>query len=118
MLSRRNFVSGLAMAGALIPVHGLTKESSKKKMPICIFSKHLQWCNYKEMADLAGEIGFDGVDLTVRPKGHVLPEEVRQEMALLVIRGKHLSRLAMKCDPLGRLLGPFAEKVPITFPRV
>ena len=81
MLSRRNFVSGLAMAGALIPVHGLTKESSKKKMPICIFSKHLQWCNYKEMADLAGEIGFDGVDLTVRPKGHVLPERVEEDLS-------------------------------------
>lgn len=28
------------------------------------------------MANLAAQMGFDGVDLTVRPDGHVLPENV------------------------------------------
>ncbi len=41
MLSRRNFISGLATAGAVIPIQGFTKETAKEKMPICIFSKHL-----------------------------------------------------------------------------
>jgi sugar phosphate isomerase/epimerase len=32
------------------------------------------------MARQAAEIGFDGVDLTVRPNGHVLPEQVEQDL--------------------------------------
>lgn len=47
---------------------------------ISIFSKHLQWLDYPEMAETAAELGFDGVDLTVRPGGHVLPERVTQDL--------------------------------------
>lgn len=32
------------------------------------------------MADAAAEIGFDGVDLSVRPNGHVLPEQVENDL--------------------------------------
>lgn len=47
---------------------------------ICIFSKHLQWLNYEEMARVAADLGFDGIDLTVRPGGHVLPENVERDL--------------------------------------
>ncbi len=47
---------------------------------ISIFSKHLQWLDYKEMAKAVADIGFDGVDLTVRPQGHVLPERVEEDL--------------------------------------
>jgi sugar phosphate isomerase/epimerase len=47
---------------------------------IHIFSKHLQWLDYQEMAVTAKKIGFDGVDLTVRPGGHVLPEHVERDL--------------------------------------
>lgn len=47
---------------------------------ICVFSKHLHWANYQEMARVAAEIGFDGIDLTVRPEGHVLPEKVAEDL--------------------------------------
>jgi sugar phosphate isomerase/epimerase len=43
---------------------------------ICIFSKHLQWLDFAQMAETAAALGFDGVDLTVRPGGHVPPEKV------------------------------------------
>lgn len=54
----------------------------KKNEPghLCIFSKHLQWLNYHDMAELAGKIGFTGIDLTVRDKGHVLPERVKSDL--------------------------------------
>jgi sugar phosphate isomerase/epimerase len=32
------------------------------------------------MAQAAAQIGFDGVDLTVRPEGHVLPERVEEDL--------------------------------------
>ena len=55
-------------------------EKDQKLFPISIFSKQLQWLDYDEMARVAAEIGFDGVDLTVRPQGHVLPERVEEDL--------------------------------------
>jgi sugar phosphate isomerase/epimerase len=49
-------------------------------MKISIFSKHLQWLDYPKLASAAAELGFDGVDLTVRPDGHVLPERVATDL--------------------------------------
>lgn len=45
-------------------------------MKFCMFSKMLADLSVREAAAAMKKIGFDGVDLTVRPKGHVLPEEV------------------------------------------
>lgn len=53
---------------------------SNQDLKVFIFSKHLQFLNYKDMCDAAKEIGFDGLDLTVRPKGHVLPEKVEEDL--------------------------------------
>lgn len=36
------------------------------------------------MASMAVETGFDGIDLTVRPGGHVLPERVEQDLPAAV----------------------------------
>jgi L-ribulose-5-phosphate 3-epimerase len=47
---------------------------------ISIFSKHLQWLGYKEMAILAREMGFTGIDLTVREGGHVEPENAGRDL--------------------------------------
>ncbi len=58
--------------------------SGRMNQHICIFSKHLQWLGYSDMARLASEIGFTGIDLTVRPGGHVLPERVKQDLPLAV----------------------------------
>jgi sugar phosphate isomerase/epimerase len=49
-------------------------------MKMHVFSKHLQWRDYAGMAETAREVGFDGVDLTVRPRGHVLPERVKDDL--------------------------------------
>jgi sugar phosphate isomerase/epimerase len=47
---------------------------------INIFSKNLHWLNYYEMAEVVSAMGFDGVDLTVRANGHVLPERVEEDL--------------------------------------
>jgi len=49
-------------------------QNGPEAFKISIFSKHLQWLDYKEMANVLSEVGFDGADLTVRPGGHVLPD--------------------------------------------
>ncbi len=53
-----------------------------------IFSKTLQWLNYSEMAKFVAELGFDGIDLTVRADGHVLPERVEEDLPKAVEAAK------------------------------
>lgn len=85
--SRRSFIKSSVIAGSLFPfmstdIYAEMLKSKKVLEPlhVSVFSKHLQFLNYKDMADAAAEIGFNGVDLTVRPKGHVLPERVEMDL--------------------------------------
>ena len=47
---------------------------------INVFSKHWHWVGYDEMAKITADVGFDGVDLTVRPNGHVEPATVERDL--------------------------------------
>jgi sugar phosphate isomerase/epimerase len=82
-MTRRRFLAGMAAAGATLPITGMLNCAAQEQGDtgkICIFSKHLQFLDYEAMATTAAEIGFDGLDLTVRPGGHVLPEQVEQDL--------------------------------------
>ena len=73
------------VTGTLLPlVYGdlssMIPAETAGALKIHIFSKHLQFLNYRDMAEAAAEMGFDGVDLAVRPKGHVLPERVENDL--------------------------------------
>lgn len=72
-LSRRGFVGALAAARA-------ATGSTGNGLKLSVFSKHLQWAQWDEMASVARECGFDGVDLAVRKGGHVLPERVADDL--------------------------------------
>lgn len=52
------------------------------KLTVDIYSRHLQWLRTAdEVADAATEMGFEGVNITVRPyPGHVDPENVAKEL--------------------------------------
>ncbi len=73
--------AGLAFTGPSVIGCNIEKQN---KLHVSVFSKHLQFLDYPEMAKMAAEIGFDGVDLTVRPKGHVLPGRVKQDLPVAV----------------------------------
>jgi L-ribulose-5-phosphate 3-epimerase len=47
---------------------------------LCIFSKHMAKLNYQELGKTAKDMGFGGVDLTVRKAGHVLPDRAATDM--------------------------------------
>src|SRR5215471_18287569 len=70
-------ISATTLLGARAdPVAAATAGALK----ISVFSKHFQWTNCREMAAIAKDIGFDGIDLTVRQSGHVLPERVEEDL--------------------------------------
>src|SRR5436190_2083746 len=83
--SRRNFLkNSLIMAGFYPLLHkdffSLFNSAPEDRLKVHIFSKHLQFLNYQEMAEAVAEMGFDGIDLTVRPDGHVQPERVESDL--------------------------------------
>src|SRR5438270_571865 len=53
-------------------------------LKVAIFSKHLQFLTGEELATAAADLGFDGVDLTVRNGGHVEPARVAVDLPPLV----------------------------------
>lgn len=95
-ISRKDFIKYAAIAAAGLPLtlSGLSASglptrragtlANADQVSISIFSKNLQWLNFKDMARLAAKMGFDGIDLTVRAKGHVNPENVAEELPLAV----------------------------------
>lgn len=85
-MNKRDFLERLALGGAAalalpqLSYSAAPRNTRKEPISIHVFSKHLQFLGYDEMAETAAEIGFDGVDLTVRPGGHVLPENVQRDL--------------------------------------
>lgn len=81
----RNTLVSIPMA-SLIASQPLaqTPLTDPKKPPLCVFSKHLQFLDYSALAKFCKEAGLDGIDLTVRPGGHVAPEKVTQDLPAAV----------------------------------
>lgn len=85
-ISRRSFTQLSGMGIAALPMMGFIplpigeKAVESSAIEVHLFSKHLQFLNYNDMAEAAAEMGFDGLDLTVREKGHVLPTHVEDDL--------------------------------------
>ena len=84
LTTRRDFIKITSILAGALPFYSFTefdRKNTKNKdlqpLSINIFSKHLQFLDYQATGEMAAEMGFDGVDLTVRPKGHVFPENVK-----------------------------------------
>ncbi len=90
--TRRDFARGLALAGAAALARGQAG-AAQNRPALCLFSKHLPKLKYSELAHTVKQMGFDGVDLTVRAEGHVLPERVAADLprAVETIRGEGLA---------------------------
>jgi sugar phosphate isomerase/epimerase len=76
----------LAAAPALMtrPASAADEKASGGKLKAAIFSKHLHFVRGEELARTTAELGFDGLDLTVRKGGHVEPDRVAQDLPPLV----------------------------------
>ncbi|MEP7258173.1 MAG: TIM barrel protein [Flavitalea sp.] len=102
--SRRHFLKQSLLAGAALPLVSASafaaSDTAADRLKINIFSKNLHFLNYKDMAEAAAEMGFDGIDLTVRPFGHVLPERVEDDLpkAVEAIRKVGFSPLLMATE--------------------
>jgi sugar phosphate isomerase/epimerase len=78
-VSRRVLLAG----GAALCASAADDKPAGGKLKVAIFSKHLQFLQGDALAAGAADIGFDGIDITVRKGGHVEPERVRQDLPKL-----------------------------------
>lgn len=67
--------SGAAPAGAAI-----RRGAAGGPLHFCFFSKHLPDLAWGDLAAATVDMGFDGVDLTVRSRGHVLPDRAAEDL--------------------------------------
>ena len=72
-----------AIAAGLAGVRFATA-SAKRNLKIAVFSKHLQFLAGPDLARVASNIGFDGIDITVRSGGHVDPSRAAEDLPRLV----------------------------------
>lgn len=76
-MKRRRFITG-SLAG--ITSIGLSRAFQPRPV-VCAFSKHFQWTSgIPEMTEILVDLGYEGVDLTVRPGGHIDPTRVEDEL--------------------------------------
>ncbi|MGH9663417.1 MAG: hypothetical protein ACRD9L_03220 [Bryobacteraceae bacterium] len=104
-MQRREFLFGAAAAQ-------LAGQTPAQRFTFCFFSKHLPNLNYDELGKTLRDAGFDGVDLTVRPKGHVLPERADRDLprAVEAIRA-HGIEVPMIATELTSASGPASRTI-------
>jgi sugar phosphate isomerase/epimerase len=86
-LNRRQFLKSSALLTAAATAWPATnfKAAAGQGDPwkFCAFEKPLQYLSFDELADSMAELGFAGIEATVRPGGHVLPERVEEDLPRL-----------------------------------
>src|SRR5580693_4071157 len=129
-LSRREFIqrSATAVSGAATlsawPASGAQGgERRPFRGTICLFSKPVPQLSWRELAQSAKQAGFGGIDLTVRPEGHVLPERAATDLpkAVAAIRAEGLAvpmistALVTADDPTAKPILQTAHNLSIPF---
>jgi L-ribulose-5-phosphate 3-epimerase len=117
--NRRDFIkSASAFAAA-----SMLPKATEFNGTICFFSKHLPAMDWTRLAQAVKKLGFGGVDLTVRPGGHVQPERATEDLpkAVAAIRAEGLSApmittaLTSAHDPTAKPILSTAGKLSIPF---
>lgn len=107
-ISRRGFLAGAAATLALPSF----AQDARPPWKIGGFTKSLQDLSFEKTAEAAAGIGWDGIELPLRAKGHVLPERVDEDLPKMAeaLKAKGQEILALATDIRGAD-EPLTEKV-------
>lgn len=114
---RRTFLQQASLAGLALSLGTLPAAPAQTAAPagrrkIAIFSKTLQWAELDRMADMVAECGFDGLDLTVRPRGHVEPARVKDDLPRFAEAMKKVGKeIVMLTTAIGSADDPYAQDI-------
>jgi len=113
MQTRRTLLTAAAAALAPATTSGAAMMMADSVVPVHIFSKHLQFLPQgPDLLKAVRDLGFTGVDLTVRKGGHILPERVAQDLPPLMKAARDLGvRVDMVTTDIVDASTPNAERV-------
>ena len=128
--SRRSFLQRAGLTGLALPLAGYqflhAKPSADEsrslsftadsktvgRHKVAVFSKALQWTELNQMADMVAESGIDGLDLTVRPGGHVEPERVKDDLPKIAEAMKKVGKeIVMMTTSIGGADEPYTKDI-------
>ena len=109
-VTRRQVLAAAAIGATQQGVAAAAKAG--EGVTICAFSKHFKWTNLREAVATIASLGYDGVDLTVRDNGHVLPDRVEDDLpaAVEIIRNADL-QIPMVTSRIRDTESPHAEAI-------
>ena len=80
-VKRRDFMRLAVASGLAAAMTELRAEESPKSVPkVCTYTEHFQKLPIPEVCKVFKRIGVDGLDLTVRPGGHIEPKDAKDEL--------------------------------------
>jgi len=114
-MERRKF---LAQAGAALTATSIVRadhHGKKEQWPIIVFEKPFQLLPYDRMGEALAKIGVQGIEATIRNKGHILPANVEDEVPKMVkdlakngqkalIAATHISEATPETEKILRVL--------------
>jgi sugar phosphate isomerase/epimerase len=88
-MTRRELIAGL---GSLAATRTLNAQPKTQMPMLCVYSQLLSKIEYPELGSIAKQLGFEGIDLTIRIGGHVDPRLSNVDLvrALESVRGAGL----------------------------
>ena len=85
MNSRRDFLKTAALGAAACTLSSAVNAAAKSApATYAVFSKHFLGLGYDQLADALAAAGVTAIEAPIRPKGHVEPERVVDELPKLV----------------------------------
>jgi sugar phosphate isomerase/epimerase len=107
--SRRLLAGTATLAGA--PTLLAARKPTGKRFPLIAFAKPFQKLSDDDCADLVADIGWDGIECPIRPKGQIEPEKAADRIPELVAalrkRGKQIHLAA---TGINSIRTPHAER--------
>lgn len=82
-MNRRTFIKSTAIGTLALGKFSYGNAQLSRKAPLCYFTKELQWLSYEDLGMVINELGFDGIDLTLRKGGSIEPENAAKELPKL-----------------------------------
>ena len=80
-VTRRDFLNASALAAGAVAFGAQpARAASDQRFPIIGFTKPFQKLSYDETAEVAAQVGWEGIELPLRAKGHIEPERVEEEL--------------------------------------
>jgi sugar phosphate isomerase/epimerase len=111
-MKRREFLKTAALAAGSGLAGTALAQKEAAKASLHTFSKPLQWLGYDALAETLAQAGFGGIDLSVRPKGHVEPERVGEDLPRAVEAARKQGlKVEMMVTAITAADEPLAERV-------